>query len=99
MFPQEIEDKIKSYLIGWRIKTGDCFYMEKGYVQINSVHYLKNGNIRIQGNRNIIHKADDVEICGFQINEKAPTKYNDFYFIDRGIILTNNNLIKNLKNH
>ena len=94
IFPEDIEYKIKSCLMGWRIEKNNCFNMKKGYVKINNVYYLKNGNIRIQGNRNIIHKADDIEICGFQFIEKAPSKYINFSYIWEDIILTKENLIK-----
>ena len=96
-FPDIIEDKIKSYLLnrGWRINIGDCFNMKNGFIKIDNVRYRKNETVLIHGYRHIIYKDNSKknEICGFQIIEKIPSKYTDFKFIDRDIILTKDSLI------
>jgi len=96
-FPTDIQNKIKSFLIGWKIKAGDRFEMYKlgiGEIIILDVKTAYN-IITIQGYKYFYSRSHNEckEKYFFEIKTEEPTKYKDFSYEDPYIILSRKYLI------
>lgn len=98
-FPTDIQNKIKSFLIGWNIKAGDRFEMYKlgiGEIIILDVKTAYN-IITIQGYKYFYSRSHNEckDKYYFEIKTEEPKKYKDFKYEDPYINLSRNFLITN----